>query len=57
MKFGQAIKNKNGKYHVCFIGPTSCGKSTLLNNLFNLKLPIGLGSTTKEATLIKNTNT
>ena len=35
--------------HCCFIGPTSTGKSSLCNALFNLNLHIGLGSCTKEA--------
>lgn len=45
------------KKHVCFIGPTSVGKSTLYNKLFNLNLEAGLGSTTKSASLVKETET
>lgn len=55
-KFSTGISDKKG-YSVCFIGPTSVGKSTLYNNLFNLKLQTGLGSCTKTATLIQAPNT
>jgi len=34
LKYSQGIQNKQG-YHVCFIGPIACGKSTLINELFN----------------------
>ena len=45
------------KKHVCFIGPTSVGKSTLYNQVFDLSLETGLGSCTKEAMVIKTTKT
>ena len=48
LKFKEIITPKVGK-HYCFIGPTSVGKSSLWNALFELKLEIGLGSCTKEA--------
>lgn len=40
------------KNNICFIGPTSVGKSSLYNNLFNLKLEVGLGAVTHEATAV-----
>mgnify|MGYP003686547365 CR=1 FL=1 len=40
-----------------FIGPTSVGKSSLYNRVFGLHLEEGLGSTTKEASLVKETDT
>lgn len=46
LKFHQFISDKSGKDY-CFIGPIFCGKSTLCNSLFGLKLKIGLGSCTK----------
>ena len=43
------------KKHACVIGPTSVGKSTLLNKLFGLKLKTDLGACTMEATMVKET--
>ena len=46
---------ERSKRNVCFIGPTSVGKTSLSNCLFNLNREVGLGSTTKQATMIKET--
>ena len=43
------------KQHVCFVGPTSVGKSTLYNKILGLQLETGLGSTTKDAKIVKET--
>lgn len=37
------------------IGPTSVGKTTLLNKTFELNLTTGLGKATSEATVVKET--
>lgn len=49
MKLTETIDKSDGRRHVCFIGPTSAGKSTILNDLFDLTEKVGLGSTTDKA--------
>lgn len=43
----EAISKKTGEEHVGILGPISAGKTTLLNTLFNLRLPVALGHMTK----------
>ena len=53
-KFNSKLTDRQKtKKNICFIAPTSVGKTSLGNQLFGLNNPTGLGSTTKEATVIK----
>jgi ribosome biogenesis GTPase A len=38
------------------VGGISAGKSSLLNSLLGLKLPVGVGETTKEAKIVFKTD-
>lgn len=46
LELNQCIQKKTGETHVGLIGDISCGKSTMLNALFGLKLPVALGHCT-----------
>ena len=50
------IKKETGEIHVGVLGPISCGKSTLLNSLFNLKLEVALGHCTKTCKPVHKTS-
>lgn len=50
LELTEFIVKKTGETHVGLIGGISCGKSTMLNSLFNLKLPVALGHCTTECT-------
>ncbi len=42
----EAIQKAPGERHIGVIGDISCGKSTFLNTMFDLKLPVALGHCT-----------
>ena len=50
----EMIIKKDNRKHICFIGPTSTGKSTLINDLYHSKESVGLGSTTSQARPVFN---
>ena len=50
----QVIQKKDKRKHICFIGPTSSGKSSLINDIYQTKEAIGLGSTTTSAKPVVN---
>jgi len=47
LKLTEAITDKQGKKHIGFIGPISTGKTTMINTLCNIKLPVSLGHCTE----------
>lgn len=50
------IKKKTGETHIGFVGPISAGKTSVINALFGLKLPVALGHCTQKCEVVHTEN-
>lgn len=52
LKLTDIIKKETGETHIGFIGQISAGKTTLINTMYGLKLPVALGHCTEECMVV-----
>ncbi|XWV26734.1 hypothetical protein QJ857_gp0321 [Tupanvirus soda lake] len=52
LKLSDIIVKKTGEHHIGFIGQVSAGKTSMINALFGLKLPVALGHCTEECRVV-----
>lgn len=52
LPFQSLIEKNTGEIHVGFLGPISSGKTTLINTLFGLNLPVSLGHCTQSCDMV-----
>ena len=52
MDLKDIIKKKTGENHIGFIGPISAGKTSMINALFGINLPVALGHCTDKCEVV-----
>lgn len=52
LKLTDIIKKETGEIHIGFIGQVSAGKTSMINALFGLSLPVALGHCTEECQVV-----
>lgn len=56
LKLTDIIKKETGELHIGFIGQISAGKTSMINALFDLSLPVALGHCTEECQVVHKHN-
>lgn len=56
LELSNIIKKNTGETHIGFVGPISAGKTSVINALFGLNLPVALGHCTEKCEVVHTEN-